>query len=174
MNLKDTLESRYGQNITLDKLNKPAISGVGEVWIDTQFEKTASKTKPGTASAVNATTWEVTKKVALPEINMNNAHNMWTDKDQNLIYATQWFDNKTSIFDRNTGKLVKNIEVGHDPSHVMTSTKTDELMIALHGEQGVALLGPKGESIKKVIPMQFPGLDPSHPHGHWMRMIVIW
>ena len=168
VNLKDTLESRYGQNITLDKLNKPAISGVGEVWIDTQFEKTASKTKPGTASAVNATTWEVTKKVALPEINMNNAHNMWTDKDQNLIYATQWFDNKTSIFDRNTGKLVKNIEVGHDPSHVMTSTKTDELMIALHGEQGVAVLGPKGESIKKVIPLQFPGLDPSHPHGHWM------
>jgi YVTN family beta-propeller protein len=168
VNLKDTLESRYGQNITLDKLKKPAISGVGEVWIDTQFEKTASKTKPGTASAVNATTWEVTKKVALPEINMNNAHNMWTDKDQNLIYATQWFDNKTSIFDRNTGKLVKNIEVGHDPSHVMTSTKTDELMIALHGEQGVAVLGPKGESIKKVIPMQFPGQDPSHPHGHWM------
>jgi DNA-binding beta-propeller fold protein YncE len=168
VNLKDTLESRYGQNITLDKLKKPDISGVGEVWIDTQFEKTASKTKPGTASAVNATTWEVTKKVALPEINMNNAHNMWTDKDQNLIYATQWFDNKTSIFDRNTGKLVKNIEVGHDPSHVMTSTKTDELMIALHGEQGVAVLGPKGESIKKVIPMQFPGQDPSHPHGHWM------
>ena len=24
------------------------------------------------------------------------------------------------------------------------------------------------ESIKKVIPMQFPGQDPSHPHGHWM------
>lgn len=168
VNLKDTLESRYGQNITLDKLKNPDIPGVGEVWIDTQFEKTASKTKPGTASAVNATTWEVTKKVALPEINMNNAHNMWTDKDQNLIYATQWFDNKTSIFDRNTGKLVKNIEVGHDPSHVMTSTKTDELMVALHGEQGVALLGPKGESIKKVIPMQFPGQDPSHPHGHWM------
>ncbi len=168
VNLKDTLESRYGQNLTLDELNNPDISGVGEVWIDTQFEKTASKSKPGTASAVNATVWEITKKVALPEINMNNAHNMWTDKDQNLIYATQWFDNKTSIFDRNTGKLVKNIEVGHDPSHVMTSTKTDELMVALHGEQGVALLGPKGESLKKVIPMQFPGQDPSHPHGHWM------
>ncbi|MGB9168024.1 MAG: beta-propeller fold lactonase family protein [Nitrososphaeraceae archaeon] len=168
VNLKDTLESRYGQNLTLDELNNPDIPGVGEVWIDTQFEKTESKTKPGTASAVNATTWEITKKVALPEINMNNAHNMWTDKDQNLIYATQWFDNKTSIFDRNTGKLVKNIEVGDDPSHVMTSTKTDELMVVLHGEQGVAVLGPKGESIKKVIPMQFPGQDPSHPHGHWM------
>jgi YVTN family beta-propeller protein len=168
VNLKDTLESRYGQNLTLDELNNPDIPGVGEVWIDTQFEKTASKSKPGTASAVNATAWEITKKVALPEINMNNAHNMWTDKDQNLIYATQWFDNKTTIFDRNTGKLVKNIEVGDDPSHVMTSTKTDELMVALHGEQGVAVLGPKGESIKKIIPLQFAGQDPSHPHGHWM------
>ena len=37
------------------------------------------------------------------------------------------------------------------------------------------LLGPKGESIKKVIPMQFPGQDPSHPHGHWMSAdIVTW
>jgi DNA-binding beta-propeller fold protein YncE len=50
----------------------------------------------------------------------------------------------------------------------MTSTETDELMVVLHGEQGVAVLGPKGESIKRVIPMQFPGQDPSHPHGHWM------
>src|SRR5215212_8846122 len=127
VNLKDTLEKRYGQNLTLDKVNKPAIAGIGEVWIDTQFEKTANKIKPGTATSVNTTSWEVTKKIALPEINMNNAHNMWTDKDQNLIYATQWFDNKTTIFDRNTGKLIKNIEVGDDPSHVMTSTKTDEL-----------------------------------------------
>jgi DNA-binding beta-propeller fold protein YncE len=79
---------------------------------------------------------------------MNNAHNMWTDKDQHLIHTTQWFDNKTSIFDRNTGKLVKNIEVGNDPSHVMTSTKTDELMVVLHGEQGVTVFGPKGESIE--------------------------
>ena len=168
VNLKDTLEKRYGQNLTLDKVNKPAIAGIGEVWIDTQFEKTANKIKPGTATSVNTTSWEVTKKIALPEINMNNAHNMWTDKDQNLIYATQWFDNKTTIFDRNTGKLIKNIEVGDDPSHVMTSTKTDELMVVLHGEQGVAVLGPKGESIKKVIPLQFPGQDPSHSHGHWM------
>jgi YVTN family beta-propeller protein len=168
VNLKDTLETRYGQNLTLDQLNNPEIEGIGEVWIDTQLEKTANKTKPGTATAVNATTWEITKKVALPEINMNNPHNMWTDKDQNLIYQTQWFDNKTTIFDRNTGKLVKNIDVGDDPSHVMTSTVTDELYVALHGEQGVTVLSPKGESIKKVIPMQFPGQDPTHPHGHWM------
>ena len=69
-------------------MQNPSKSGVGEVWIDTQFQKTASKTKPGTATAINTTTWEITKKVALPEINMNNPHNMWADKDQNLIYQT--------------------------------------------------------------------------------------
>lgn len=168
VNLKDTLEQRYGQNLTLDELRKPNIQGIGEVWINTQFEETANKSKPGTATAVNTTSWEVTKKIALPQVNMNNAHNMWTDKDQDLIYTTQWFGNETSIFDRNTGELIRNIEVGDDPSHVMTSTTTDELMIALHGEQGVALLSPKGESIKRIIPLQFPGQDPSHPHGHWM------
>ena len=32
-------------------------------------------------------------------------------------------------------------------------------MVVLHGEQGVAVLAPKGESVKQVIPMQFPGQE---------------
>jgi hypothetical protein len=67
VNLKDTLEGRYSQNLTLDNLSKPDTAGIGEVRVNTQFEETSSKTKPGTASAVKATTWEVTRKVALPE-----------------------------------------------------------------------------------------------------------
>jgi YVTN family beta-propeller protein len=168
VNLKDVLEEKYGQNVTLDSLSNPKTAGVGEVWIDTQFEKTASKTKPGTATAVNTTTWQVTKKVALPEINMNNPHNMWTDKDQELIYQTQWFDNRTSIFDRETGELVKDIQVGDDPSHVMTSTTTDELYVALNGEDGVTVISPKGESLERFILLQYPATESSHPHGHWM------
>jgi YVTN family beta-propeller protein len=99
---------------------------------------------------------------------MNNPHNMWTDRDQNLIYQTQWFDNKTAVFNRTTGESIKNIDVGDDPSHVMTSTTTDELYVALNGDQGVAVLSPNAESVKQVIPLQFPGQDPTHPHGHWM------
>jgi len=82
------LESRYGQNLPLDDLKKPDGVGIGEVWVNPQFEDTANKTKPGTASAVNTTTWELTKKVALPEINMSNAHNMWTDKSTLDLYNT--------------------------------------------------------------------------------------
>jgi hypothetical protein len=62
VNLKDTLEQRYGQNLTLNQLNNPDIQGIGEVWINTQFEETANKSKPGTATAVNTTSWELTKK----------------------------------------------------------------------------------------------------------------
>ena len=168
LNLKEILEKKYGQNITLSPLQNPSTSGVGEVWIDTQFEKTASKTKPGTATAINTTTWQITKKVALPEINMNNPHNMWADKDQNLIYQTQWFDNKTTIFNRTSGQLVKNIIVGDDPSHVMTRPNTDQLYVALNGEHGVLELSQRGESLERIIPMQLPGQNLSHPHGHWL------
>src|SRR5919112_3346094 len=118
VNLPTILSQRYGNDITLVPLSNPSIAGVGEVWIDTQFELTGAKTKPGTSTSVNVSSWEVTKKVALPEINMNNPHNMWSDKDQRVIYQTQWFDNKLTVFDRETGRLINNIAVGEAPAHV--------------------------------------------------------
>src|SRR5918993_1482439 len=45
----------------------PSQSGVGEVWINTQFEKTDHKTKPGTATRINVEDWNVERKVSLPE-----------------------------------------------------------------------------------------------------------
>jgi hypothetical protein len=40
---------------TLDAPFNPAICGVGEVWVDTEYENTAGKAKPGTATAVDVT-----------------------------------------------------------------------------------------------------------------------
>ena len=169
VNVKDVLESTYGQNLTLTPLSNPITPAVGEIWIDTQFEKTAGKTKPGTATAINGTTWNVSKKVSLPQIDMNNPHNMWTDRDQDLIYQTQWFDNRTTIFNRTTGELIKDIQVGDDPSHVMTGTKTDDLYIALNGEDGVTVISPNPEfELQKFILLQPPASPSTHPHGHWM------
>ena len=34
---------------------------------------------------------------------MNNPHNMWTNSDQTVIYQTQWFSNKLTVFNRITG-----------------------------------------------------------------------
>lgn len=168
VNLKDVLESRYGQDIDLEDLKDPTTQGVGQVWVDTQFEKTEGKDKPGTATAVNAETWEVERKVALPEIDMNNPHNMWTDRDQTLIYQTQWFDNKLAVFERATGILVRNVPVGESPAHVMTRTDTDQVHVTLNGEGGVAELSPGAAAFERKIPMQPLGSFPTNPHAHWM------
>jgi 6-phosphogluconolactonase (cycloisomerase 2 family) len=166
LNVKDVLEKKYGQDLNLSRLENPKVPGVGELWVDTQFEKTKGKSKPGTATALDTSTWNVTKKVSLPEINMNNPHNMWTDKNQKMIYQTQWFDNRTTVFNRTTGDLVKDIQVGDVPSHVMTGVKTDDLHIALNGKDGITVVSPNLELIDFIF-LQYPGTVPTHPHAHW-------
>ena len=37
--------------------------GVGEVWLDAQFEEVPGKDKPGTIVVIDATTWQVKKKI---------------------------------------------------------------------------------------------------------------
>ena len=166
LNLADVLTARYGNDITLAPLSNPATPAVGEVWVDTQFEKTTGKSKPGTATAINGTSWKATRKVSLPSINKNNPHNMWTDRSQNLIYQTQWFDSKLAVFNRVTGAFVNNIEVGESPSHVMTRVDTDELHVALNGEAGresVVELAPLANGVERRI-----DIGRGNPHAHWM------
>lgn len=146
----------------------PAVPGVGEVWIDTQFEQTASKTKPGTATAIDVESWLVSKKAALPQVDMNNPHNMWTDRDQELIYQTEWFSDQLNVFDRETLELLRSVTVGPGPSHVMTRTDTDQLHVALNGGNAVVELSPGGYEIERTLLAQREGEPVAHPHAHWM------
>jgi DNA-binding beta-propeller fold protein YncE len=166
VNLPAVLNARYGNDLPLDPLRLPPVAGVGEVWVNTQFELTTQKTKPGTATAVNATTWQVQHKVALPAINMNNPHNMWTDRNQTLIYQTQWFDSKLAVFERQTGRLVRNITVGEAPAHVMTRVDTDQIHVTVNGAtrvESVVELAPLATGIERRI-----DIGRAHPHAHWM------
>jgi len=166
VNLRDALSTLYGNDIPLVPISHPATVGVGQVWVDTQFEKVFEKNKPGTATAVNAETWNVERKVALPEINMNNPHNMWTDRNQNLIYQTQWFDNTLTIFNRADGKLVRNVLVGDAPAHVMTRVDTDEIHVTNNGEKrtdSVMEIDPLGTGEPRRVE-----IGRGNPHAHWM------
>jgi DNA-binding beta-propeller fold protein YncE len=167
-NLSSLLNERYGNDIKLASLANPQTPAIGEVWVDTQFEMTNGKTKPGTATSVNASDWSITKKIALPKINMNNPHNMWTDKNQELIYQTQWFDNKLTVFQRETGQLVNNIQIGEAPAHVMTKPTTDEVYVTINGEASVAELSPQANALQRKIPMQADKDLSSHPHAFWI------
>jgi DNA-binding beta-propeller fold protein YncE len=166
VNLPAVLNARYGNDTPMAAPFNPATPGVGEVWVDTQFELTKQKDKPGTATNVNATSWKPVRKVSLPQIKMNNPHNMWTDQNQTLIYQTQWFDFRLTTFNRTTGSLLHDVTVGADPSHVMTRTDTDHLHVALDGEDSafaVVQLNPGGGTIERRI-----NIDEGHPHAHWM------
>jgi len=157
----------FGEPKTLSAPTPPSTPGVGQVWVDTQLEETAGKTKPGTATAVDANNFKVVRKVALPSINMNNPHNMWTDRDQKVIYQTQWFDNRVTVFDRTSGELIKDVVVGPDPAHVMTRVNNDKVHVSLNGENSVVELEPRLAAIDRNIPLGSP-TESTHPHAHWM------
>jgi len=156
-------------NTTLVKKDPPeTIKGIGEVWVDAQYEKTDGKKKPGTAIAVDTNTWKVIKRVSLPKINMNNPHNMWTNRDQTVIYQTQWFGNELTAFNRITGRMIRNINVGHAPAHVMTRVDTDQVHVSLNGDNAVIELNPGRLDFSRRLFTQHPGEDPAQPHAHWM------
>lgn len=162
-------DSKFSEGATLPALTqRPATPGVGELWVDTQMEQYAGKSKSGAATKVDVQNWTVARKVALPQINMNNPHNMWSDKDGKWIYQTEWFSDKLTVFDRQTGQLVRRITVGPDPSHVMTRTDTDQLHVAINAGNSVVELAPGATGIDRNIPVQGPGQTPAHPHAHWM------
>ena len=166
INLRTVLNARYGNDINLERPRNPSTKAVGEIWVATQFEKTSGKNKPGTVSAVDGSSWQVTRKVALPQINMNNPHNMWTDRNQNLIYATQWFDSKLAVFDRQTGTFLRNISVGESPAHVMTRTDTDQLHVTNNGDT-------RTDSVMELAPLAIGvqgrvNIGRGNPHAHWM------
>lgn len=155
---------------------KPSTNGVGEVWVDTQFELTAGKNPkfPGTMSVVDATTWEVKRKIALPNQKMNNGHNMWPSHNQEQMYQTEWHGKSLYVLNRADGALLQEIEIGHDPAHVMTRVDTEQVHVGLNGEDGVVELNrnPATGLLTKhrVISMQDPAnpTNPTQPHAHWM------
>ncbi len=149
----------------------PKKKGVGEIWVNTQFEQTVNKNhpgtsndKPGTVTIVNAKNWKIEQKIALPEINMNHPHNMWADSKNEVVYQTQWFDSRMVVIDRETGNMIKDNFVGQSPSHIMTSPETGNIYIAMNGEETINELDPTTyETIRQISTG-----DSSHPHGHWI------
>ena len=149
----------------------PKKKGVGEVWVNTQFERTADKNhegtpadKPGTITVVDTKKWTIDQKIALPEINMNHPHNMWANAKNDLVYQTQWFGTDMAIIDRESGELITEVFVGQSPSHVMTSPADGKIYVAMNGEETVNEIDEETFELTRQISTGFR----SHPHGHWV------
>lgn len=150
----------------------PPRPGIGEVWINTQFETSDGKTKYGSSTAVDTATWEVTKKVFGDSINMNHPHNMWANTEGDFIYQTQWFDSRLSSIDRENAVVLDDITIGDSPSHVMTRPADgNTAYIAMNGDNTdtsivEVSLNPSDGTLTNMGTLD---IEEPHPHGHWMN-----
>jgi YVTN family beta-propeller protein len=167
-NLNEHFHKMFEEPKTLKPPVKPTQSGVGTVYVDTQWEQSASKTKRGSVTAVDAETWAIKSKWYAPGINLNHPHNYWTDHDGKYLYSTNWFGSTLTVFDRHTGAVLRNVEVGPSPSHVMTRSTNDDVMVAINGGGKVVELDPGANKVIKSYFTQARGEPSAFPHGFWV------
>jgi hypothetical protein len=150
----------------------PKIPGVGEVMQSTQMEELNEKAYPGTVTFTDANTWKVVRKFGLPAINngggLDNPHNQWASRDENTIYSDEWFSDKTTAFDRWTGRMIRQTVVGMSPAHVMTRSGTDELIVGVNGENKLVQVARGDGGVQKTFSASLPGEGVAHPHAHWL------
>lgn len=160
----------------------PATLGVGEVWVDTQFEVQTdpssptgrfAKPWPGTITIVDANEWKVTGKIGK---GLNNPHNMWESPDGKYMMQTNWHDDYMTLIDIQKREIVKNyIQTGPDPSHTFFSADGKYVLAAVNAGSEVQIfdaqqitdpnvpasdIKPVG-SIKASVPL-------AGPHGFWL------
>lgn len=169
----------------------PSTPGVGEVWVDTQFERVPRQTdtsgveKPGTITVVRADNFKVRRKIngRFAGGFWNNPHNMWATFDLSTIYNSNWFGKWINKIDRASGKILDSIEVGEAPTHIVTiptpgSAQKGELTVMLSAQNLFVKVqdGPGGLQIVDNKPTSAIGFG--HPHGQWLtcgqgdRMVV--
>jgi plastocyanin len=160
---------------------KPSTPGVGEIWIDAQFDtdKLAGdptgklgKPWPGNVVVVDAKTWEVKKKITQ---GLNNPHNLWESVDGKYIAQTNWHDDYITIIDTAKKEIVKNyIKVGEAPAHIVVSSNNKWLVTSINGESRFVAVNaqqafdpniPADQVEKKSIPASVPMAG---PHGFWL------
>lgn len=165
---------------TIPAVKNPTIDGIGEVWVDTQYEVSQKKgaAYPSTVTVVDVEgtgKWTVKRKIALPDQKMNNAHNLWASEDQKHIYNTEWHGKSLYVHNQADGTLLQEIELGQDPAHVMprlgNATRKEQVHVGVNGEDVVVELNKADDdalSIERRIKVQGAGEKQAQPHAHWM------
>ncbi|NJD67475.1 MAG: hypothetical protein C3F12_13850 [Candidatus Methylomirabilota bacterium] len=162
----------------------PAVAGVGEVWVDTQFERVPGQVddhgflKPGTITVVNvdssATPFTVERDInglAVRPGQWNNPHNMWTNTRLDTVYNTNWFSQTINKIDRASGSILNTIVTGQAPTHIVTipneaSPQFGILTNPLSAANDIVKVRDRGNL--KVVDHFPTGVGRNHPHGHWI------
>ncbi len=158
----------------------PATPGVGEIWVNTQFERVPGQVddqgvaKPGTITVVDAATFTVEREINGLAANglWNNPHNMWANFRLDTIYNTNWFGRWLNKIDRSSGQILDSITVGHAPTHVMSnpnqcSANVGLLSVPLSAENNMVKVEDLPQGLN-IVDSRATGAGGNHPHGHWI------
>lgn len=157
---------------------KPATPGVGEVWIDTQFERVANQrdktgvVKPGTITVVDVATFKVEREInGLNSGGMwNNPHNMWANFSLDAVYNGNWFGQWINKIDRLTGRILTSTTVGEAPTHIITiptGRQKGVLTVPLSADNNMVKV-QDGAGGLQILDSDPTGNGRNHPHGHWL------
>ena len=157
----------------------PPVPGIGEVWVNTQFERVPGQTddsgvaKPGTITVVDAATFTVEREIngLAAQGRWNNPHNMWANFELDTIYNANWFGKWLNRITRSTGQITDSITVGEAPTHIITiptpnSGQFGVLTIPLSGDNDLVKVRDNGSF--EIIGSTPTGDGHTHPHAHWL------
>ena len=158
---------------------RPSTPGVGEVWVDTQFERVANQrdtsgvAKPGTITVLDAATFTVEREInGIQSGGMwNNPHNMWANFPLNVVYNGNWFGKWINKIDRPSGAILNSITGGEAPTHIITiptpGQQNGVLTVPLSADKNMVKVRD-GASGMQIIDSDPTGEGRNHPHGHWL------
>jgi DNA-binding beta-propeller fold protein YncE len=164
----------------LDAQVLPPTPGVGEIWINTQFERVPGQAdrsgvqKPGTITIVDAATFTIEREInGLGADGMwNNPHNMWANFSLDTVYNSNWFGKWINKIDRETGAITDSIAVGEAPTHVITiptpgSPQRGWLTVPLSADRDMVKIEDRPDGLHEMD-SDPTGDGETNPHGHWL------
>ena len=158
---------------------RPAVPGIGEVWVDSQFEQVAGQTddrdvpKPGTITVVDAATFEVEREVTgldpQARRRWNNPHNMWADTLNRIVYNGHWFGRWHNKIARANGDVLTTVDVGDAPTHTVTNPARPAFSTLPLSARDVfrTIEDPGGNAEQKIVDSDPSGAGRNHPHAQW-------
>jgi len=143
----------------------PAVGGVGEIWVEAQFQDRASTSltsrgQDGVIQVIDTSNWDVINEIEVG----NNPHNIWFKSGSNggSAVITNWFDNYLTEIDAVTKQVITNHIAGAAPAHITSDHAGDKFYVSLEGSNYVQMFNQKNMRLTSQIPVSGSG-----PHGIW-------
>ena len=143
----------------------PAVGGVGEIWVEAQFQDRASTSstsrgQDGVIQVIDTSSWDVINEIEVG----NNPHNIWfkSNKNGSSAVITNWFDNYLTEIDADTKEVTTNYIAGAAPAHITSDHAGDDFYVSIEGSNYVQMFNQKNMRLTSQIPVSGSG-----PHGIW-------